>query len=331
MRIIFAGSPEIAVPSLITLAEMEQEGGAIVLAGILTNADRRQGRHGHLVPTEVSAAAEALDSQRKKKGLLPIVQLKHEKLDERARKEISALAPDLLVSFAYGRLFGPRFLALFPLGGINIHPSLLPKYRGASPIPAVILALEKDTGICIQKLFAEMDSGDILACEKIELQGRETTSQLSEIVSQKAAILLRETLLDFHSRARNAGPQTAEPTYCGEIKKEAGLIDWDKSALLIDAQIRAYTPWPLSFTLKGKDLLFILEAEPFKAASSDASGQVVAVAGTVLGIDRNKGILIQTGDGVLAVSRLQKQTKKALDWKTFCNGERAFVGSKLGC
>jgi methionyl-tRNA formyltransferase len=303
---------------------MELEEKGVTLAGVLTNPDRPR-RHGQAEPTDVSAAACALDVTRKERGLPPIPQLKPEKLDAKAREDVAALSPELLVSFAYGRIFGPRFLALFPRGGINIHPSLLPKYRGASPIPAAILNREKETGICIQKLSERMDSGDIIASIKIELSGRETTASLSETVSEKAALLLRELLSDFAAGVAAARPQEGEPVYCREIKKEAGLIDWGKSAAEIDAQIRAFTPWPLSFTRREKGTLLILEAEPMEA---ETKKEAASLPGTVLGTN-SRGILVQTGDGILAVTRLQWQTKKALDWKTFCNGERGFAGNTL--
>ena len=296
----------------------------MILAGLLTNPDRARKR-GYNEPTDVSAAAGELDAPRKERGLPPIPQLKPEKLDGRAREEVAALDPDILVSFAYGRIFGPRFLELFPYGGINIHPSLLPKYRGATPIPAAILAGEKETGICVQKLALEMDAGDILARESFALSGRETTLSLSEMSGERAAGMLRELLANFAPALAAARSQEGEASYCRQIKKEEGIIDWSKSAAQIDAQIRAYTPWPLSFTCLGEDALFILEAQPF-ATRTEAS----AAPGTVLGTDREKGILIQTGAGVLAVSRLQWQAKKALDWKAFCNGARDFIGAELG-
>ena len=339
MRILFAGSPAIAVPSLKAVSGLELSPGGIVLAGLLTNPDSRRGRakpsnmaqRGQLIPTDLSAAALELDAIRSAQGLPAITQLKPEKLDAQAREEIAALAPDLLVSFAYGRIFGPRFLELFPLGGINIHPSLLPKYRGASPIPACILEREPETGICIQKLAPEMDSGDIQIEERFALSARETAASLSEIVAEKAALLLGELLLDFENKSANARPQSGEAVYCYQIKKEAGLIDWSKSALEIDARIRAYTPWPLSFTRRGNEALLILEAEPLEDGQAETSAASAAVAaGTVLGTDKSRGILIQTGRGILAVSRLQWQAKKALDWKAFINGERGFVGTVLG-
>jgi len=328
MRIIFAGSPAIAVPALRVLSDMELEGKGVALAGILTNPDSRQGRHGREEPTAVSAAAMELDVIRKGKGFPPLAQLKPEKLNAGARMEAAALKGDLLVSFAYGRIFGPRFMALFPFGGINIHPSLLPQYRGASPVPAAILGREKETGICIQRLAAEMDSGDILAEDNFPLSGRETASSLSETVSRRAAVLLRELLGDFSACLSRARPQKGEASYCGQIKKDDGLINWNRSAAEIDARIRAFTPWPLSFTRCGETTLFILEGIP--AGLPPGSGGAPVTPGTVLGADRELGILIQTGDGILAATRLQWQAKKALDWKAFMNGARDFIGVTLG-
>jgi len=323
IKILFAGSPAIAVPSLRALVEMELAAKGIVLAGVLTNPDTSRGRkHGTVEPTDVSAAASELDVIRGEKDLTPIIQLKPEKLDKKARFEVAALAPDLLVSFAYGRIFGPLFLALFPMGGINIHPSLLPKYRGASPIPAAILGLEKETGINIQTLGLEMDSGDILLEEHFPLNGRETTASLSHHVSERAAVLLRSLLENFDVMAQKRRPQEGEIVYCREMKKEDGFINWEKSAVEIDAQIRAYTPWPLSFTFRGAEKLFILEAQAMDLHDETSP------PGTVLGTS-GYGISIQTGRGILSVSKLQWQAKKALDWKAFCNGVRDFTGARL--
>ena len=330
MRILFAASPAVAVPALRAVSDMELEGKGIELAGILTNPDSRQGRHACEEPTFISAAVSELNLVRKEKGFPPVPQFKPPKLNSGAREEIAAVRPELLVSFACGYIFGPLFMALFPLGGINIHPSLLPKYRGASPIPAVILARERETGICIQRLAAEVDTGDILAEERFPLSGQETALSLCEIIAPRAARLLADLLGNFSIRSAAARPQEGESSYCGRLKKESGLIDWSKTAVEIDAQIRAFTPWPLSFTRCGTRTLFILKARPLESPESADVLQGGSVSGTVLGIDRDKGILIQTGDGILAVSRLQWQSKKALDCKAFSNGARDFICSRLG-
>ena len=238
MRILFAGSPAIAIPCLNVLSDMEVEGRGAVLAGLLTNPDRAR-KHGYSEPSDLSAAALQLDVTRQAKGFPPIPQLKPEKLDERLREEVNALKPELLVSFAYGRIFGLKFLSLFPRGGINVHPSLLPKYRGATPIPAAILEREKETGICIQKLALEMDAGEIMIQENFPLSGSETTYSLSELVSEKAARLLEEVISGFEAKLAAARPQEGIPTFCSQLKKEDGIINWNKSAAEIDAQIRA--------------------------------------------------------------------------------------------
>ncbi len=326
MRIIFAGSPSIAVPSLERLYHMYSR-GKIQLAGILTNADSPKGRRGILEPTEISRASSEFSEILEEKGMaLPGV-LKPEKLDALFREQVAALKPDLLVSFAYGRIFGPKFLSLFSMGGINIHPSLLPKYRGPAPIPAAILNRDRETGITIQKLALEMDAGDILLQEKFPLTGLETTASLGDLVALKSADLL-ETVIDNLSRGSREGiPQDhGAATYCSLISREDGLISWNNSALEIDARIRAYNPWPLARTgHDGKDL-YILEAIPVNSPELTSS----AKEGTVLGIDKQAGILVKTKDGILALKQLQYAAKKALDWRSFLNGARNFVGSVLG-
>jgi methionyl-tRNA formyltransferase len=243
---------------------------------------------------------------------------------------VAALKPDLLVSFAYGKIFGPKFLALFPAGGINIHPSLLPKYRGPTPISAAIINRETETGITIQRLAAEMDTGDILVQETVPLNGRETTISLSEIMAKKAAALLLAALKDITTANLQIRQQDHSlATYCSLIAKEDGLIDWRQSAKEIDARIRAFNPWPLSWTKHGEQQLFILRAAPIDDAPKN-TGIIPNLPGQVLGKDKNKGILIQTGDGILAVSELQYRTKKVLEWGAFLNGTRNFIDARLG-
>ncbi|MDR1373996.1 MAG: methionyl-tRNA formyltransferase [Treponema sp.] len=318
MRILYAASPAIAVPTLESL--VREPAGAWELAGLLTNPDAPQGRRGGPVPTEAAMAAAEL--------LARDLILKPEKLDIAAREAAAALRPDLLVSFAYGRIFGPKFLALFPLGGINIHPSLLPKYRGPTPIPAAILGRERETGITIQRLAAEMDAGDILLQESFLLSGRETTEELSGIAARRAPVLLRQVLAGLVRGDLRGKPQDhREASYCSLISKEDGRIDWNRSAAAIDARIRAYTPWPLSWTAQGDRFLAILEARPCGEAGPAAS--VAPPPGSVLGVDKNRGILVQTGEGVLGITRLQYRTKKALQWQVFLNGAKDFIGSRL--
>ncbi|MDR0301357.1 MAG: methionyl-tRNA formyltransferase [Treponema sp.] len=313
MRVLFAASPAIAIPSLEALCKTE----GVELAGVLTNPDTSKGRHGTPLPTEIGEAAEKICAH--------VSVLKPHKLDAAAREQVSSLKPELLVTFAYGRIFGPKFLALFPLGGINIHPSLLPKYRGPSPIQAAILNRDTETGITVQTLAQEMDSGDILTRENLRLTGSETAGSLGEIMAQKAAVILPEVLKNIAAGKACAQPQDhSKATYCSLFTRDNGLIGWKMSAAEIEARIRAFYPWPLCRTIHGGRELYILKAEVYLGdALNGKPGQVV-------GIDKQAGILIQTGDGILAVTELQYQGKKALFWRDFLNGARDFINAQLG-
>jgi methionyl-tRNA formyltransferase len=333
VRVVFAGSPAIAVPALKALAAMELSGGAS-LAGVITNPDSLRGRGRLPASTDISVAVDELNRERKVLGLALLPLLKPEKLRAEAREEVAALQADLLVSFASGHIFGPKFLALFPLGGINVHPSLLPKYRGPTPIPAAILNRDTETGITIQKLALEIDAGDILIQEKFPLLLKESAGELSKIAAEKAAKILPRAIRDIALGKALWRPQKGAPSYCPLIAKDDGRIDWNKSAGEIDAMVRAYNPWPLAWTKSGGLNLYILEAEapeePEEAALLKELTPVKLPAGTVLGKQKGRGILVTTGKGTLLLKRLQLEAKKALDWQAFLNGARGFLGSRLG-
>jgi methionyl-tRNA formyltransferase len=325
VRIVYAGSPAIAVPALEALAAMALEtSGDFELAALLTNPDSPRGRHGKPEPTDTAAAALALGPRfAAARRDLPAV-LKPEKLGAAVRGEIETLKPDLLVSFAYGRIFGPKFLALFPRGGINVHPSLLPAYRGPAPIPQAILNGDRETGISIQRLALQMDCGDILVRESFPLTGRETGATLAEEMARRAARLLPGVIRDLAAGTLQGRPQDREgASVCGLLSRDDGRIDWGLSARRIEAQVRAYTPWPLSWTVDGERRLHILGAALGPVEDRSAPG-------TVLGVDKERGILVQTGDGVLILTMLQYEAKKALEWRAFLNGARDFIGRRLG-
>ena len=316
MRILFAASPSIAVPCLEALCNID----GIELAGVLTNPDSAKGRHGTPVPTDVGEAAQ-------KAGVSPV--LKPLKLDADAREQVNSIKPDLLVSFAYGRIFGPKFLALFPYGGINIHPSLLPKYRGPSPVQAAILNGDTETGITIQTLAQETDCGDILTSERLQLTGRETALSLSDTVSKKAAEMLSDLLKKMNAAGKEAfyasqlkAQNHGEASYCRLFSAEDSFIDWNKSAREIDAAVRAFFPWPLCRTIhKGRELI-ILKADVYTLHGDRVhSVPMQGRPGLVLGTDNTYGILIQTGEGILAVTELQYQARKALFWRDFSGSQ----------
>jgi len=324
LRIVFAGSPAIAVPALKAVAALCADDPSFELAAVLTNPDSAKGRKGDLTPTDVSAAAAEIDAGAGREKAPPIQQFKFESLKTEAREAVAALKPDILVSFAYGKIFGPRFLALFPLGGVNVHPSLLPAWRGASPIQAAILAGEKETGVTIQRLAAEMDTGAILAQEKIALTGRETAESLGETAAALAAEMLPAVLRSIADGTALEKPQEGTPSWCPRFTKEDGRINWSLSAAEIDRRVRAFTPWPLCFTECNGEVLYILEGAPLPD-----DGTLNAAPGKVLKLDKKQGILIGTGGGVFAATRLQWRAKKALDWKAFMNGARGLEGAVL--
>lgn len=312
MRILFAGSAQIAVPALRAIAASHE------VVGILTNPESARGRGMERSATPVALAAAGLPGPR-----IPV--LAFPTLKTEAREAVAALRPELMVTFAYGRIFGPRFLDLFPRGGINIHPSLLPRHRGATPIPAAILARDRETGVCVQRILLELDAGDILASTRIPLDGRETTASLSALAAEVGASLVVEVLDAIRSGAERAVPQQGTPTWCPLLTKAHGLIDWNASALDIDARIRAFDPWPGAHTWLHGRKLDILEAEPRPGAQA-----APAPNGTIVALDKSEGLMVQTNDGLLAVKRLRFSTKKALSWKEFANGVRDLAGARLG-
>jgi methionyl-tRNA formyltransferase len=310
MKLLFAGTPAIAVPSLEALAQHHE------VCAVLTAPDALAGRGRQPQVSAVKAAALNLG----------LAVLQPEKLDQIARDQLLALQPDLLVCVAYGKIFGPRFLALFPLGGINVHPSLLPAYRGPSPITQAILDGCSQTGITVQKLALAMDSGDILVQEPISLTGQETTATLTHICALGGARLVVRVVAAMERGAIESRPQSAAAaSYCHLIHKTDGLIKWDQPAIQIERQVRAYDPWPRAMTIYKRDPLYVLTA-----TVSTLPTNTTALPGTVVGIDKQQGILVQTGQGILAIQRLQSPTRKAVDHIAFFNGAQDLPGSRLG-
>lgn len=318
MRVLFAGTPGIAVPALRSLADSRHE-----LVGVLTAPDRARGRGRTPRPSPVKELALELG--------LPVLQ--PESLRTAARREVAALEPDILACFAYGRIFGPRFLALFPHRGLNVHPSLLPRHRGPAPISGAILAGDTETGVTVQALALEMDAGDIHAQERIPLHGTETTASLEATVAPMGGRLLVEAIDRLERDEAEPVPQDpALATYTRLVVKEDGRIDWRAPAREIERMVRAYTPWPRAFTTWGPERLAILEAAVVESARDGGrespAGNVVP--GRVVRVDTSIGVLVETGIGLLALRELQLQSRKPLEWRSFLNGVSDFVGAVLG-
>jgi methionyl-tRNA formyltransferase len=318
--VLFAGSPDIAVPSLIRVS-FEHE-----IVGVLTNPESAKGRGLGLEATPIARAAATVLGDR-----API--LSPERLGAEAREAVAALRPEILVTYAYGRIFGPKFLALFPKGGVNVHPSLLPKFRGPAPIPAAILAHDRETAITVQRLALEMDSGDILGQLRLPLAGTETAEDVGEVAAIMGADLLSTVLEEIERGQERPRPQSGEPSYCSMLRKEDGLIDWHAPLSDIDAKVRAFYPWPGAFAYLRGSRLNVLEAFPYPhvtfAAGPSSLDFEDPEPGTVLGLDKSRGIMVQTKDGLLALRRLQVQQKKALHYREFANGMRNLVGAVL--
>jgi len=312
VKVLFAGSPAIAAPSLRALVASRHE-----VVGVLTNPPSAKGRSGSPEPTAVGTlAAELLPG-------VPV--LTPERLGSEARALVAPLGADILVAFAYGRLFGPKFLSLFPEGGLNVHPSLLPRWRGATPIPAAILARDAETGVSVQRIAAELDAGDIVASARIPLDGTETTAGLSERCAELGEELLVKALDAIEDGSAVPRPQDpALATFCREFGKDDGLVDWSLGALELDARIRAFQPWPGAFTFLRGERLALLESRPFPAEDSGRE------PGTVLAMDSGRGLMVQTGKGLLSLRRLQLRARKALPFREFANGVRDLIGSRLG-
>ncbi|MBN1834659.1 MAG: methionyl-tRNA formyltransferase [Spirochaetales bacterium] len=311
MRLLFAGSPELAVPSLEALTRRHE------VRGVLTNPDRPCGRGRTLDATPVKRRALELGLEVLQPG----------SRGPALHKAVRSLGAELLVVIAFGTILEREFLELFPLGGINLHASLLPKYRGPSPITAVILAGERETGLTVQRLTARMDAGDILAVRRVELTGRETTGSLSERLCRLAPELLLETLDKLAAGTLAPLPQEeSAATYCRLVRKEDGRVDWRLPAATIERMIRAYDPWPRAWTtFQGRRLALLSGGvHPEGQQSAGKPG------GLVLGADSRYGILVSTGGGVLYADALQLQGRNPLDWRSFLNGHRDLVGATLG-
>ena len=335
LKVLFGGSPECAAKALELILKDSAMSSSVpdeeyTVVGVLTNPPAPQGRSHDCVPTAVEQYAHIWSHARGQN----VTVFTPEKIRQEERDAIAQTAPDIFVCFAYGHILGPKFFSLFKYGGINLHPSLLPKYRGASPAAAAILNCDEEAGFSIQKMALGVDEGELLFQRKVHLVGNETTQQLLKDTALLGGAHITQILRGI-SRTGALPPsfaQEGESSFCRTIKKEDGRINWSDSAKRIDAKIRAYTPWPGCFTtLDGRQLRIIKAADANKVALQDPSvvKNTGAVPGTVLSFNKQRGILVQTGDGVLIVSELQWQTKKAMDWRSFMNGARGFIGSVL--
>ena len=299
-RIIFAGSPEFAVPPLQTLLRSQHS-----VVAVLTQPDRPAGRGRQLRPSPVKEAAVAAD--------LPVLQPETLKGAD-IQHTLAELNADLMVVVAYGLLLPPAVLEMPKRGCVNLHASLLPRWRGASPIQAVVLHGDSHTGVSLMQMDVGLDTGPVYATTALEISPTETAGDLHDRLAVAGAHLLEEYLPGLLAGSLDAQPQPEEGvTYAGIIKKSAGAIDWQCPAVDIERQIRAYSPWPVAYTgYKGNNLrCWQARAEPEAQASGLAPGAVIAA-------DKS-GIAVQTGAGILHLLSVQLPGKKRVSAQEFCN------------
>lgn len=305
------GTPEFAVPSLQALLDSDDS-----VVGVFTQPDQPSGRGMvlHAPPVKVLATAHALPVFQPAKLREPDV-----------LEQLRLWQPDLIVVVAYGKMLPQAILALPPLGCINVHASLLPKYRGAAPIQWAIARGERETGVTIMRISERMDAGDVFLQKTIPIAATDTGGSLHDKLAVLGASALIETLRLLKAGLVKAHPQNeAEATYAPLIAKEDGHIDWRQDADTIERRIRAFNPWPSAYTtVHGKHLkLFAARGEPSSFYPPSPPGTVVEVTPVSL--------VVATGSGVLALEEVQLQGKKRLPVTEFLKGYRIEPGLVLG-
>ena len=308
MRAIFMGSPDFAVPPLEHLLKSHQ------VVAVYTQPDRPAGRGRGLVSPPVKRMALALG--------LPVVQPASLK-EVGAVEQLRGFKPDFIVVAAFGQILPQPVLALPRLGCLNIHPSLLPRFRGASPVASAILAGDEFTGVSIMLMDEGLDSGPLLARAQIPISVQDTSGSLTAKLSWLGAGLLGEVLSHWTRGELTPQPQDeAEASYSGSISKDEGEIDWRLSATDIWRRVRAFNPWPGCYTRwRGKSLK-IIEAVPLPPESKAKAGQVVVTTSKA-------AFGVGTGDGVLGVLKVQLEGKQVLPAADFLRGQRDFIGAVL--
>jgi methionyl-tRNA formyltransferase len=249
MRVVFFGTPSFAVPSLEALVE---HGFEIPL--VVTQPDRPVGRSGQPRPSAVGTAAESRRIRTEKP----------ERLRDNAAllDELREASPDAIAVVAYGKLLPDEILSLPPLTCVNVHASLLPRHRGASPIAAAILAGDTETGVVTMRIVPELDAGPIYLEHRVPIGPRETAASLSNRLAKDGANLLVETLASLEARTVVARPQVGEPTFTRPIRREDARVNWNETATVIDRRLRAFTPWPGLYAVLGGERIKLLDLEP---------------------------------------------------------------------
>ena len=311
LRVVFMGTPAFAVPALRALVERGH-----VVAGVYTQPDRRAGRGRKLTASPVKIFAEEHG--------LPVFQPRSLRQDvAAARSELADLAPDVVIVAAYGLFLPDEVLRLPRLGCLNIHPSLLPRHRGPSPVATAILDGDETSGVTIMLLDEGMDTGPILAQQETRIAADETAEELTERLFELGANLLVDSLDRWEQGQIVPTPQNDEDaSVTRRLDREDGRIDWNESADRIARKVRAFTPWPSTFTRWRGRTVKVLSARSLDVSLDGTPGTVVRI--------EDSTIAVLTGSGALAVHNIQIEGRLAMSPADFVRGYGDFIGSSLG-
>lgn len=302
MRIVFMGTPDFSVPTLECLAASRHE-----VVAVVTQPDKPRGRGKEIQMTPVKEAALAHH--------IPVYQ------PVRAREhsfveEMQALKPDVMVVIAFGQILSRELLEVPKYGCVNIHASLLPKYRGAAPIQWAVINGDQETGITTMMMDVEMDTGDMLEKTVVKLDPEETGGSLFERLSLLGGDLILSTLEKMEAGTLKPQPQNhEEATYVKKISKSMGDIDWTKDAASIERLVRGLNPWPSAFTRLNGRMVKIWKGQVLEQKSKEEN----AVCGQILKAEKDC-FTVQTGDGILKILELQLEGKKRMDAAAFLRG-----------
>ncbi len=313
MRVIFMGTPEFAIPPLKHLILNQYQ-----VVAVYTQPDKPAGRGRSLSATPLKKAALVWK--------LPVVQPVSLKSAE-VVAQLAKFHPEVIVVAAFGQILPQSVLDIPGCRCINIHPSLLPRFRGVSPVAAAILAGDEFTGVSIMLMDRGLDTGPVLARAQIPISAQDTTGSLTAKLALIAAQLLSEILSRWSRGELTPQPQNeAEATYSGSISKAEGEIDWRLPAVGIWRRVRAFQPWPGCYTRWRGRQLKVIEAVPLPAIRALEVGQVVALTSAV---ESKAAFGISTGEGILGVLRVQLEGKRAMSATEFLRGQGQFIGAIL--
>jgi methionyl-tRNA formyltransferase len=307
LAVVFAGTPEFALPSLDAIAASRHR-----LEAVFTQPDRPSGRGRHLAAGPVKQRALALGVPLRQPATLR---------DGAAAREIAAFAPDVMVVVAYGLLLPPEILRLPRHGCLNVHASLLPRWRGAAPVARAILAGDERTGVCIMRMEAGLDTGPVMLRRELAIGARETAGELEARLAEEGGEAIVVALDALAAGSATFAPQDpGQATYAGKLTKAEARLDWREDAAALARRVRALNPRPVAETTLEGAQLRIHEAEAVAAAPGRVPGTILAA-----GAD---GIVVMTGDGALALRRVQLPGRRAVSAGELANA-RPLVGKVL--